>query len=251
MKPAPGAILDCRSVREPLADYLANRDYVSSSQLRRFERMGEKSLGMQTGASFDGSLMGEAMHALLLEPETFVEQYLVLDGSAPAQEGLTEGDAMAREWLDAWRWSALTKARDAVLGCQQAPLAEWLAQGEKELSIYWTDAEGGRWKARPDCFTPEIVLDLKTTTDCRAEPFARTRARLRYDYQAVHYLEAVNALTGAAPRFVYVAAELSSPYAVMVHEPTAAELGAARGQLQSLKRQFRESAARLARTKSA
>jgi hypothetical protein len=241
-----GAVVDCRSKREPLADYLANRDYVSSSQLRRFERMGEKSIGMQTGASFDGSLMGEAMHALLLEPESFDRHYLVLDGSAPASKDLTEKDAMAREWLDAWRWSALSKARDAVLASQQAPLARWLQQGDKELSIYWTDAEGGRWKARPDCFTREIVLDLKTTTDCRADPFARTRSRLRYDYQAVHYLEAVSALTGATPRFVYVALELSSPYALMVHEPTATELSAARTLLQALKRQYREAAARLA-----
>lgn len=243
---AAQALVEVSSKREPLADYLANRDYVSSSQLRRFERMGEKSIGMQVGASFAGSMMGEAMHALLLEPEAFAAQYLVLDGSVPVHQTTSESDAMAREWLDAWQWSALTRARSSILAFERAPLARWLDEGEKELSIYWTDASGGRWKARPDCFTQDIVLDLKTTTDCRADPFARTRSKLRYDYQAVHYLEAVNALTGASPQFVYLAVELASPYSIMVHELQAAELSAARESLEALKREYRDAAARAA-----
>lgn len=238
----------CFSRREPLSEYLANRDYISSSQLRRFERMGEKSIGMQVGASFSGSMMGEAMHSLLLEPDSFDSQYLVLDGSVPANRDTSESDAMAREWLDAWQWSALTRARDSILAFRLAPLARWLGEGEKELSIYWTDASGGRWKARPDCFTQEVVLDLKTTTDCRVDPFARTRGKLRYDYQAVHYLEAVNALTGATPHFVYLAVELASPYSIMVHELSDTELLAARESLGALKQAYREAVARNAGT---
>lgn len=240
------AVVECFSRREPLSEYLANRDYISSSQLRRYERMGEKSIGMQVGASFAGSMMGEAMHTLLLEPDLFASQYLVLDGSVPIKSNVSENDAMAREWLDAWQWTALNRARDSILAHKNAPLARWLDEGNKELSIYWTDASGGRWKARPDCFTPDIVLDLKTTTDSRADPFARTRAKLRYDYQAAHYLEAVNALTGTAPCFAYLAVELASPYSIMVHELSESDLSAAQQQLEALKRQYREAAARAA-----
>ncbi len=222
------------SRREPLADYLANREYISSSQLRRLERFGDAALDMQTGPRFEGSVMGEALHALLLEPETFERQYLVLDGSVPRGAEVSEDEAMAREWLDVLQWVALRKARDAVLGYQAAPLRRWLDEGEKELSIYW-GAGGGQWKARPDCFTREIVLDVKTTTDCRADAFARQRERLRYDYQAAHYLEAVEALTGARARFAYIAVELAPPYPVMLHELSGAELAAARDALQPLK----------------
>ncbi|MEX0958382.1 MAG: PD-(D/E)XK nuclease-like domain-containing protein [Burkholderiales bacterium] len=228
----------CFTRRESLADYLANQAYVSSSQLRRFVRNGDRLPGAAGYAVYENAFMGEALHVLMLEPELFEAQYLVLDGSEPAGKRVSEVEAMQRTWLDAWQWTALCKARDAVLACTQAPVAEWLAQGEKELSIYWTDAHGDRWKARPDCFTGDIVLDLKTTADSRPEPFARTRARLRYDFQAAHYVEAVAALTGGRPRFAYVAAELGSPWAVRVHELSASELEDATETLRSVKRRY-------------
>jgi hypothetical protein len=224
----------CHAKRESLADYLANRDYVSSSQLRRFARFGLPASTTEPGA-FDGSPMGEALHALVLEPQVFEARYLVLDGSGPSKKGISETDAMGREWLDAWQWSALVKARDAILSCARAPIAEWLSRGEKELSIYWSDEAGRRWKARPDCFTTEVVVDLKSTVDCRPEPFARVRERLRYDLQAAHYVDAVRRLTGRHPRFAYLAVELATPYAVWVHELTEAQVQRASAQLEELK----------------
>jgi hypothetical protein len=205
--------------------------------LRRFLRHGPLALSREP-ARFDGSLMGEALHALLLEPEAFEAQYLVLDGSVPTKSDVSERDAMRREWLDAWQWTTLLKAREAILSCRQAPLTDWLARGEKELSIYWADESGVRWRARPDCFTDEIVLDLKTTVDCRPEPFARTRERLWYDLQAAHYVDAVGRLTGNQARFAYVAVELTSPYAVWVHELSDLELRSASGRLGEVKRAY-------------
>lgn len=227
----------CHTKRESLAEYLADRDHISSSQLRRFMKHGPMALFAEP-ARFDGSLMGEALHALLLEPEAFEAQYLVLDGSMPTQKYVSEHDAMRREWLDAWQWTALLKAREAILSCRQAPLGDWLARGEKELSIYWVDESGVRWRARPDCFTGEIVLDLKTTVDCRPEPFARTRERLWYDLQAAHYVDAVGRLTGNRARFAYVAVELTSPYAVWVHELSDPELRSASERLGEVKRAY-------------
>jgi hypothetical protein len=227
----------CHAKRESLAEYLADRDHVSSSQLRRFMRHGPIALSAPA-ERFEGSVMGEALHALLLEPESFEQQYLVLDGSVPSSKDVSEGDAMRRAWLDAWQWTALLKAREAILSCTRAPLGDWFAHGEKELSIYWADESGVRWRARPDCFTGEIVLDLKTTVDCRPEPFARTRERLWYDLQAAHYVDAVGRLTGKSSRFAYVAAELTPPYTVWVHELSDAELRSASERLQEVKRAY-------------
>ena len=233
--------------RESLAQYLANREFASSSELRRLARFGPDAVRRADAGGFTGSKMGEALHALLLEPDVFESQYLVLDGSLPRNKVLSEREAMNREWLDAWQWTALVKARDAILACPQAPLAEWLARGEKELSIYWTDQAGSKWKARPDCFTEEIVLDLKTTADCRPDAFARTRERLAYDLQAAHYVEAVSRLIGGRPRFAFVAAELEPPYAVFVHELAGGELDVAIERLEEVKRRFASVAAESAR----
>ncbi len=233
----------CEARRESLAQYLANREFASSSELRRLARFGPDAVRRPDAGGFTGSAMGEALHALLLEPEVFESQYLVLDGSVPSNKVLSEREAMTREWLDAWQWAALVKARDAIVACTQGPLADWLGRGEKELSIYWTDEAGSKWKARPDCFTEEIVLDLKTTADCRPEAFARTRERLAYDLQAAHYVEAVLRLTGRRPRFAFVAAELEPPYAVFVHELAGGELEAAIERLEDVKRRFTSSVA--------
>jgi hypothetical protein len=190
--------------------------------------------------------MGEALHAFVLEPEAFDAQYLVLDGSVPARRSLTEAEAMRRDWLDAWQWAALRRARESILASSQAPVAEWLACGDKELSIYWTDSDG-RWKARPDCFTPEWVVELKSTTDCRPEPFRKTRERLAYDLQAAHYVDAVGQLTGRCVRFAYVTVELISPYNTWVHLLSDQEIERARRELQQVRTQFAAAAANVAR----
>jgi hypothetical protein len=228
--------MSSRTVREPLSAYLADREHASSSQLRRFARHGVVPAG--NADWFEGSVLGEALHALVLEPHCFADDYLVLDGSVPVATHLSEEAAMHRKWLDAWQWSTLRKARDAVLAHRQGCVSRWLDGGTRELSIYWSDQSGGRWKARPDCFTPEVVFDLKTTSDCRPQAFAQTRERLGYDLQAAHYVDAIERLTGRAPRFAYVAVELSSPYAVWLHELTAAQLRLATARLQELKRAF-------------
>jgi len=228
----------CESQREPLEDYLANRDFVSSSQLRRFARTGLTASRSHESSVVGETVMGEAFHSLVLEPHVFSQQYLVLDDTRGTQQVGSEVEAMQRHWLNAWQWSALCKGRDALLREQQAPVSQWLANGRKELSIYWGDPDNGFWKARPDCFTDTIVVDLKTTSDCRSAPFRRTRERFGYDLQAAHYVDAVSHLTGSDPRFAFLAVELSTPYAVQVHELSAGELAAARKRLSALKRSY-------------
>jgi len=225
----------CESRREPLGDYLADRAFVSSTQLRRFGKVGLTASQLVDGGVVTGTVMGEAFHALVLEPDVFSKQYLVLADTHPGQAAISENELMQRRWLDAWQWSALSHGRDALLACTQFPVSEWLSAGEKELSIYWSDAAAARWKARPDCFTSDIVLDLKTTNDCRPQAFARTRDRFGYDLQAAHYVEAVARLTGRTPRFAFLAVELCAPYSVWVHELGADDLGAAQRQLDQLK----------------
>ncbi|UCD67375.1 MAG: PD-(D/E)XK nuclease-like domain-containing protein [Betaproteobacteria bacterium] len=225
----------CESRREPLADYLANREFVSSTQLRRFDRSGLTASQLADGGLVTGTVMGEALHALVLEPEVFAAQYLVLADAEHDLRAPSEHELMQRTWLDAWQWSALCRARDTLLACEQFPVADWMSSGKKELSIYWTDKAGAGWKARPDCFTRDIVLDLKTTGDCRPDAFRRTREQFGYDLQAAHYTEAVARLTGTTPRFAFLAVELSAPYAVWVHELGADEIGAARLRLDQLK----------------
>lgn len=231
----------CFSRREPLADYLARMDYVSSSALRRFLRTGRTAAQsmIPDPTPRDGSL-GDALHALMLEPDRFEDDYLPLDAASPPPPGLDASGASARTWLSPDVSTALKAMRRSVLAYARLPLAEWLARGEKELSIYWADGLGGRWKGRPDCFTEDVILELKTAADVRPARFAKARRRYGYDLQAALYLEGVTQLTGCPPpRYLYIAVETARPHAVWLHEPTPTELDAARRALDEVRVKFR------------
>src|SRR5262245_64424654 len=171
----PKADHTCFVRQEPLGAYLARVDHVSASTLRRAAHAAGKA-NAQRIEEDPAQRLAQALHALVLEPARFAREYLVLDRDTPVEQT----DAHAPEhriWLASGEYAALAAARDAIRAYPRAPVARWLDAGVKELSIYWADDAGRRWKARPDCFTDEIVLELKTTGDVRPRGFARTRRR--------------------------------------------------------------------------
>jgi hypothetical protein len=219
----------CQARHEPLTRYLADREHISASMLRRFAR-GEdiRGSGLPSGG------LGEALHALLLEPRRFERDYFV-----PGRNEVVDEEALAsRTWLTQRDFDRLRGMRDAILAYRQLPLGEWLDYGAREWSIYWSDAEGARWKARPDCFTEEVVLEIKTTTDVRPQAFAGARRRFQHDLQGAHYLDAIERLTGRMPRFLFVSVENIAPYYVWVHELAGPALAAARAALGDLRVRF-------------
>src|SRR5262245_6033039 len=234
----PKADHTCFVRQEPLGAYLARVDHVSASTLRRAAHAAGKA-NAQRIEEDPAQRLAQALHALVLEPARFAREYLVLDRDSPVPPPEELPDALERRsWLASGEYARLAGAHEAIRAYRRAPLARLLDEGMKELSIYWSDELGRRWKARPDCFTAEVILELKTTGDVRPRAFARTRRRFGYDLKAAHYVDAVQRLTGRTPRFVFVAVELTAPHYVWVYELSraelargAAELAAARARL--------------------
>jgi exodeoxyribonuclease VIII len=221
--------------QEPLRAYLSRTDYVSGSALRRNLHTADRAAALRI-ADDPSQRLAQALHALVLEPTRFAVEYLVLDRDAPVPASDEAPDA--RVWLSSGEYAALAAARDAIRAYPRAPLARWLDAGMKELSIYWTDEAGRRWKARPDCFTDGLILELKTTGDVRPRAFARTRRRFGYDLKAAHYVDAVRHLTGRVPRFAFIAVELAPPHYVWLHELSAADLARAAVELAAARHRF-------------
>ena len=215
--------------QEPLAAYLARGDHRSSSTLRRVLRSGPAAAAEASFEDDGSQRLAQALHALVFEPARFANEYLLLDrDTQPADEQI---DPLDRIWITGAEYARLAGARDAIRAYPRAPLAEWIDAGMKEMSIYWSDEAGRRWKARPDCFGDELILELKTTGDVRPRGFARTRKRFGYDVQAAHYVDAVRRLTGRAPRFAFIAVELQPPFYAWLHELSPADLARAAAQL--------------------
>jgi exodeoxyribonuclease VIII len=235
---SPGGL--CFTRRESLADYLACETYISSSALRRFDRTGRAPQDvLKADPTSREATLGDALHALLLEPERFDEDFFGMDGEDPPRGDVPMPELLRRTWLSSRDCAALRLMQRNVRACTRAPLAQWLDAGEKELSVYWEDASGLRWKGRPDCFVDGVILELKTTTDVRPARFAKARRRFGYDMQAALYVEGVTQLTGKSPRFIYVMAESVRPHSVWTQELDAHELALAAEELADLRARFR------------
>jgi exodeoxyribonuclease VIII len=173
---------------------------------------------------------GRAVHALALEGrEVFDRQFAV----APRVDRRTKaGKEDWQAWADAHAsHTILTAAQSERVEAMHAGLQRhegarrYLgADGDAEVSIYWTDeATGVACRCRPDKIVPipgtdEVVLvDLKTTRDgLDDETISRTLARYRYHVQAAWYVDGARAAGLAVRAFALVFIEKSRPHGARV-----------------------------------
>ena len=171
---------------------------------------------------------GSAVHKLLLEPDTFRNEYAV----APVCDRRTkEGRLVYQKFLDDCGDKIVISADDLVTAnemvrvLQQTKFVNALLDGAaKEELITWTDEMTGETcKIRCDAVklmtdgTP-IIIDYKTTNDASTDAFVRKAISLGYDFQSGMYCEGVERKFGKAPRFVFIAQEKTAPYAVNILE---------------------------------
>lgn len=151
--------------------------------------------------------VGDAVHALLLEPERFKAEYAVGPENAPRNT-----KAGKEKWAE---FEASLKPGQTVLTAEEGrkiqliygsvmahPNARWLvdAKGDAEASIYWNDPETGLLcRCRPDKVLTEHnwIVDVKTTADMNK--FARSVYDYRYHVQDPFYCEGYRQHFGEVP----------------------------------------------------
>lgn len=160
---------------------------------------------------------GRAVHAWLLQQETFFETFSVApDCDRRTKEGkaiwsmLTESgkEIVSREDMD------IIQAMDDVFG----PTCDKLLAGaETEVPLVWTDSSTGvKCKSRLDAITKDYVIDYKTTTDAGTNAFRREALKYGYDLQAAMYMNAARA-NGYNPKgFIFIAQEKTAPYLINI-----------------------------------
>lgn len=167
--------------------------------------------------------LGRAVHTAVFEPDRLLRDYVIWEGDRRA----------GKEWERFkelhWRSTILKvdeferacSIRDAV---RAHPLVKpYLASGEAEKSITWTDfGTGLPCKARLDWLGPDpedpaalVVGDLKTSRDATdARRFASAAWDMGYYGQLAHYVNGVRTLTGKNVRAVIFAVENAPPFDV-------------------------------------
>ena len=170
-------------------------------------------------------LEGRATHKMILEPDTFFEEFAVCpkcdrrtsEGKATYAAFIEESvgkDVITEELFD--------KIKEMVEAVKLNPEADLYLKGEHERSFFWTDAETGeKCKVRPDCLTEvggqKYIVDYKTTTSCADYEFERSVRKYGYKFQAGMYREGVFQNTFDEYGFVFVAQEKTAPYATRVY----------------------------------
>lgn len=228
----------------PMSTYL-EIDAVNSSALKLMARSPWHYLNrFEQSEPTKSMLGGNLAHCAVLEPDALNDRYAVVPEHAPrrptdaqwnaAKPNASSSAAMAwwTEFEDKARGKTVVSAAEYELCRQQMAavkacpeIANILAEGRGEVSIFWVDAGTGLYcKARVDwlhstmrsrsMYGPKhavIALDLKTCADESPSGFGRAAARLRYDLQDAHYTAGLQALGDNVEQFVFAAVTNKAP----------------------------------------
>ena len=198
----------------PFEEYHAV-DAVSASGLRVFARSAWHYRNRAPITPTRPMLRGTLAHCALLEPDAMAERYVVVPEDAPKRptdaqwnaKKSSESSEAAKAW---WRdWQQRAGLRDIISAEDYAvcklqldairavpELAELLASGAGEVSIFWIDPATRLYcKARIDWLhingKSARIVELKSTADESPAAFGRTAARMKYELQRAHYIDAV------------------------------------------------------------
>lgn len=172
---------------------------------------------------------GSMVHMLLLEPERFSEQYVVIES-----EPINRRTKAGREDYDRLMEFCKSINKQPIYQCDFEPIAymvhavkdssAWplISGGEYEKEFYWTDdVTGEQCKCKVDCVTEyegkPYIVDYKTVNSCDDGHFERAARKYGYQFQAGMYCEGLFQNTLTEYGFAFVAQEKTPPYAVRVY----------------------------------
>lgn len=192
-------------VGQPFAAYQA-AEGLNWSRLKHAVRSPLHYRAALAGELRDSSVGPEysAMHAAILEPQTFATAYGTWPGRrAGADFEAAQAADPRRVWLSQGEADLVAAVRDAVHAHPVGgPLVRGVgaARALPELSMYWTES-GRRMKGRGDLvlvFPDEVVLiDLKAVPSIRPRQIAAEVTRRLYHAQLAHYAAGLGACLGA------------------------------------------------------
>lgn len=181
---------------------------------------------------------GTLVHALILEPDSFHEQFAIGEFSVRRGKEYEKfcSDNHGKIIISKSEFEEASIAVNSFTAqVEENPTLKSLLVGERETSFYWEDAATGvLCKARPDILTQSgIIVDIKTIggTDYSNASFDSFQKRIvdhMFHVSAAHYLNGVSNNSRPAQRFIFVVIEMVAPYAVAVFElgPQALQFGA-------------------------
>lgn len=183
---------------------------------------------------------GSAFHSFILENDKFFQNYVVAPKfDKRTKQGkedfaLFESENAGKNLIDESDFERLNQMRLAIL---KHPIAKQLVEshGSIEHEIYF-EQHGEPCRMKADKIIPEkkIIIDLKSTQDCKLESCIKSILNFEYYRQAAFYLAGAKAEYFQDFRFMFVFVEKTAPYLVQVVELTPEFLEYGQNEIKSL-----------------
>jgi len=175
--------------------------------------------------------LGSVVHALLLEPATFDQNFVRVPDDFVTESGALSTSKKAKEWAanmaklgqTPYTGEEYTKAEIMVESLTNH-VSKWLKfPRENERSIYWEDEISGLpCKCRPDWLMlagdTAIVPDIKTSQNIDPHAFRSSVEEYGYHLQEAHYSAGIKAAYGVSEVvFMFAVVESNEPYEACIH----------------------------------
>ncbi|MCP3873374.1 MAG: hypothetical protein GY699_09510 [Desulfobacteraceae bacterium] len=176
----------------------------------------------------ENMVKGTAVHTLILEPHTFLDDFRVMPKKFKTKSGnkykawFKSKNLPKENILNLNTWKQIRGMRDALNSSKRASL---YLSGYHEKSFFWIDPETGiLCKCRPDSIHLKtgIISDLKTCDNASPEEFIKKCYNMAYHVQNAFYVDGVieavrqggnNGFDFKEPdSFMFVAVEKEAPY---------------------------------------
>ena len=175
-------------------------------------------------------IFGSAFHKVVLEPDTFNEEFAVLPNDIDRRTKAGK-EAYNQFLLENATRSIITQEDfDTIIAMKSSiesnKYARTLLNGDREQSIYYVDdLTGIKCKVRPDVRKQikdmVVIVDLKSCKSAAPEDFMRDVVKYSYDLQVAMYKTGVSkALSIGLDKidFVFLAVEKKSPHLMGIYE---------------------------------
>ena len=171
----------------------------------------------------DDMVLGSAFHKIVLEPETFDDEFAIMP---QVDKRTTQGKLIIAEFIiESAEKTVITQEQyDTICGMRDSimsnPYARKLINGNIEQSMYWADElTKVECKCRPDVWRKVadrvVITDLKSTKSVMPNDFMRDVVKYHYDLQTAMYRDGVSKNLNIPKEnidFVFIAVEKKPPY---------------------------------------
>jgi hypothetical protein len=197
----------------------------------------------------EATIIGNAFHTIVLEPDKFKNRYVVKMPSAEKLEKVPLLRDVGRDVYDAAKkkheegkarqeqaeadfaflsegkiilsqdsYDVIVSMKKRLLENEQA--AALIEGAQYEKSIFWTDPHTGLMcKCRPDIWHLNMIGDLKTAASAASRDFQRSLYNYGYHIQAGMINEGLRIVHGIDMRdFIYIAQEKDFPHAHAIYK---------------------------------